>query len=129
MSAVSIFFLIVFSYQMRNQENITPIDQFVIDFVKELRLKKGLTQEDIANVMSVSRSFIRNIESINSRNKYNIRHINALADYFGMSPRAFLPEKAFQVDAVEKEKTPLKKASKPSNKSVSKKKRMTKSKS
>jgi transcriptional regulator with XRE-family HTH domain len=123
MRAKNIFFLIVFRHLMRDQENITSIDQFVIDYVRELRFRKGLTQEDIANVLSVSRSFIRNIESINSRNKYNIRHINALADYFGMSPRAFLPEKAFPVDAVEREKMPVKKSSRQPKKSASKKKR------
>jgi len=78
---------------MRNQENITPIDQYVIDFVRELRDKKEMTQQDIAAIIRVSRSYIRDIESANSRAKYNIRHINALADYFGMSPRAFFPEK------------------------------------
>jgi len=78
---------------MRNQENITPIDQYVIDFVRDLRDKKEMTQQDIAAIIRVSRSYIRDIESANSRAKYNIRHINALADYFAMSPRAFFPEK------------------------------------
>ena len=79
---------------MKNQEYITPVDQFVIDFVKELRDKKKLTQQDLANILGVSRSYIRDIESTNSAAKFNIRNINTLADHFGLSPRAFLPEKA-----------------------------------
>lgn len=93
---------------MRNQENITPIDQYVIDFVRELRIKKRLTQEDIGNIIEISRSFVSDIESINSRAKYNIRHINALADYFGMSPRDFFPEKALPVNFSLQKKIPSK---------------------
>lgn len=78
---------------MRNQDFITPIDQYVIDFVRTLRYQYKLSQEDIGNIIGISRSYISDIESRNSRAKYNIRHINALADYFGKSPREFLPEK------------------------------------
>lgn len=87
---------------MRNQEHISPIDQYVIDFVKKLREQKNLTQQDIADIIGISRAFVSEIESLTSRAKYNIRHINSLADYFGMSPRAFLPEKAFPIDVTEK---------------------------
>jgi transcriptional regulator with XRE-family HTH domain len=86
------------------ESNITPIEQFVIDFVTTLRNKRNLNQQDIADIIGVSRGFISDVESRKKPAKYNIRHINALADYFGMSPREFLPEKAFPVDVVEKEK-------------------------
>lgn len=84
---------------MKVQENITPAEQYVIDYVRKLRTDKGLIQLDIANIIGVGRSFISQAESTNEVAKYNIRHINALADYFGISPREFLPEKAFPVDA------------------------------
>jgi transcriptional regulator with XRE-family HTH domain len=108
---------------MKKQESITVVEQYVIDYVMKLRADKELTQQDIANIIGVSRSFIKEVESVNSPAKYNLRHINALADYFGMSPRLFLPEKAFPVDAVEekvmKKKVAVKKASvkKPTKKS------------
>ena len=89
---------------MQDQENITAIDNYVRDFVKRLRKARKFSQEDLGNIIGVSRSYIRDIENNRNRAKYNIRHINALADYFGMSPREFLPEKAFPVDVVEKEK-------------------------
>lgn len=104
---------------MRQQDYITPIDQYVIDFVRALRDKRGLSQQDIANIIGVGRSFISDVESINQRAKYNINHINALADYFGVSPRAFLPEKAFPVDHASKEKA------KPSAKVAKSKKKAT----
>jgi len=89
---------------MQDQENITAIDNYVRDFVKRLRKSRKLSQEDLGNIIGVSRSYIRDIENNRNRAKYNIRHINALADYFDISPREFLPEKAFPVDVVEKEK-------------------------
>lgn len=99
---------------MGNLENITPIDQHVIDFVRELRIAKNITQQGLADILGLSRSFIKDVESINIASKYNLRHVNALADYFGISPREFLPERAFPVDVpaekVVKKKLPAKKA-------------------
>src|SRR5689334_8055744 len=93
---------------MRDQENITPIDQFVIDFVRGLRTAKKLTQEDIGNIIGISRSYVRDIESPNSRAKFNIRHVNALADYFNMSPRDFFPEKPMPLIFPKREKVEVK---------------------
>jgi len=76
---------------MRDQENITPIDQYVIDFVRDLRLKKKLSQKDLADILQVSKSYVSSIESTNSRAKYNLKYLNILADYFDLSPREFLP--------------------------------------
>jgi transcriptional regulator with XRE-family HTH domain len=94
---------------MKQQEDKSQIDQYVIDLVKELRTKKELTQQGLGDAIGLSRSFISDVENGYNKAKYNLRHINALADYFGMSPRLFLPEKAFPVDAVE-EKVIKKKA-------------------
>ena len=79
---------------MKVQEHISPIEQYVIDFVRKLRVDRKITQEDIANILEVSRSYIGDIESPNTRAKYNMSHVNALADYFSMSPQLFFPEKA-----------------------------------
>lgn len=98
---------------MKEQDNITPVEQYVIDCVTQLRKDKKLGQEDFAAIIGVGRSFISHAENPNISAKYNIRHINALADYFGISPREFLPEKAFPVDGVEEKaavkKSPVKK--------------------
>lgn len=77
---------------MNEQEHISPIEQYVIDYVRDLRKSKNLSQDDIGNIIGKSKSFIGNIESMNNRAKYNLTHINLLADYFNLSPRDFLPE-------------------------------------
>lgn len=65
----------------------------VIDKVKELRLKKNLTQDDIAMFLNASRGFIGQIESPDSASKYNLNHLNKLAQEMGCSPKDFIPEK------------------------------------
>lgn len=79
---------------MEEGNKISTIDQYIIDFVIKLRDKKKLKQEDIATILEVKRTFITNIESANNRAKYNLVHIDKLADHFGLSPRDFLPEKS-----------------------------------
>jgi transcriptional regulator with XRE-family HTH domain len=79
---------------MSSERINSAIEQHVIDFVSHLRAKHNLRQEDIATIVGVSRSFIKSIESGKSRAKYNLNHIDKLADHFGLSPKDFLPEKA-----------------------------------
>lgn len=83
---------------MRNQEHITPIDQYVIDFVRDLRLTKKLSQKDLADILQVSKSYVSSIESTNSRAKYNLKYLNILADYFEISPRDFLPTRPIALE-------------------------------
>ncbi len=78
---------------MKEQLFISPVEQHVIDFVKELRTNKKLSQEEIGNIICKSKAFIGNIESTKNRAKYNLTHINILADHFNISPKDFLPEK------------------------------------
>lgn len=73
---------------------LTPIEQYVIDFVRKLRIEKNLTQADIGYIIGARQSFVANMENQRSRAKYNLNHINKLADHFGMSPKDFLPEKS-----------------------------------
>lgn len=79
---------------MSEPNNISPIEQYVIDYVIKLRKKHNLNQEDIATILDVKRTFITNVEGAKNRAKYNLTHINKLADHFGLSPKEFLPEKS-----------------------------------
>lgn len=89
-----IFFSFSYFDPVAKTDSISPIDKYVIDFVRALRMEKQLAQADIAHIINVERSFIGNVESTRYRTKYNLTHINALAFYFDMSPRDFLPEEA-----------------------------------
>ena len=78
------------------KSEIHPIEQYSIDIVKKLRARHNLTQADIAAVLGLGVSFIGNVENQNKPSKYNLKHINLLADYFNLSPKDFLPADAYK---------------------------------
>jgi len=69
------------------------IDQFVIDRVREIRLKKGISQSELANQIDLSRGFIGDVENPHHRAKYNLNHLNKIAIAFNCSISDFFPEK------------------------------------
>ena len=71
----------------------TKFEIAVIDLVKEMRIKKKYTQDDIALFLNSTRGFIGQIESPNSSSKYNLDHLNKLAIEMGCSPKDFIPDK------------------------------------
>ena len=71
----------------------TPIEQYVIDKVREKRLAQKMSQATLAYCLGVSRGFIGDVENPNQRAKYNLNHIYEIAKVFKCSPRDFLPEK------------------------------------
>lgn len=73
---------------------VSPFEQYVIDFVLKLRKDKGYSQEQIGFIVGTSKVFISQIENNSQPAKYNMDHVNLLADHFGISPRVFFPEKA-----------------------------------
>ena len=72
---------------------ISKIERYIIQKVKELRVANGMTQISLSQKLNMSDSFIGHVESPKRRDKYNLKHINALAKIFKCSHRDFLPEK------------------------------------
>ncbi len=70
----------------------SDIELFVIRKVKELREAKGISQAQLAHLLDFSIGFIGQIESPKYPAKYNLNHINKLAEIFGCSPKDFLPD-------------------------------------
>lgn len=78
---------------MERDPNISDIEQYVIDKVKQTREEAGMSQADLAAHLDVSYGFIGNIENPKRRDKYNLNHINKLAKIFKCSLCDFLPKK------------------------------------
>jgi transcriptional regulator with XRE-family HTH domain len=57
-----------------------------------------VSQQKLARILQVPRSYIYNVESPKHPAKYNVRHINILAWYFDISPGGFFPKQAFEPD-------------------------------
>ncbi len=72
--------------------SLTPIEQYVIDKVREMRIAKGMTIRELADELEVSFGFIGHVESPTRRAKYKLEHLNKLAEILECSPRDFLPE-------------------------------------
>lgn len=70
----------------------TKIELAVMEKVTQLRLAKGLSQDDIAAILECSRGYIGQIESPNSPSTYNLTHLNRLAYEFECSLHDFLPK-------------------------------------
>ena len=69
------------------------IEQFVIDRVREMRQKKGISQAELADRIDVSRVFIGAVENPRQRAKYNISILNEIAKVMDCSIRDFFPDK------------------------------------
>jgi transcriptional regulator with XRE-family HTH domain len=70
----------------------TEIELFVVSKVKAKREQFGLSQADLAFKLNVSLGFVGQVESLKYPAKYNLNHINKLAQIFNCSPREFLPQ-------------------------------------
>ncbi|PWB21487.1 helix-turn-helix domain-containing protein [Flavobacterium sp. HTF] len=72
--------------------SLEPIEQYVIDTVRRIRIEKKISQKELSYALNLSIGFIGDIESSKSRAKYNLSHINKLAEIFECSPKDFLPQ-------------------------------------
>jgi transcriptional regulator with XRE-family HTH domain len=78
-------------------KQVSPIDLYIINKVKEMRIEKGYAQKELAFMLDISIGFMGDIESNKSKAKYSLDQINRLAIIFKCSPRDFLPENPFQI--------------------------------
>lgn len=77
---------------MLNKNKKSKIDWYITGRIRELRIQKGLSQEDISLHLNISTGYIGHIESPNFRAKYNTVHLNELAKLLNCSPKEFWPE-------------------------------------
>lgn len=72
---------------------ITKIEQYIIDKAKKKRTALKMSQIELSHRLERNSSFVGHVENGVKRAKYNVNHINALAEIFDCSPRDFLPER------------------------------------
>ena len=70
----------------------TAIELFVIEVENAKRKKAGMTQAELAFELGVSLGFLGKVENIHTSSKFNLKHIDRLAEIFRCSPKDFLPE-------------------------------------
>lgn len=72
---------------------VTTIEQYIIEKIKAMRKEHGLSQLELSQKLEMSDSFISHVEAPSKRAKYNINHLNKIAEIFNCSPKDFWPEK------------------------------------
>ena len=70
---------------------LTPIEQFVIEKVRQIRNQKNISQAELAFAIGVSIGFIGKVESLKYNTKYNLNHLNSIAKALNISPQELLP--------------------------------------
>ena len=73
---------------------ITDIEQYVIDRVREKRIQAGLTQAFLSVAMDLNPKFVGNVERAKTDDKYNLNHLNKIAEILGCSIKDFFPDEA-----------------------------------
>ena len=73
----------------------TKIEQYIIEQVKNLRIRRGVSVIDLAYGLGVSRGFIAAVENPKSRAKYNLNHLNEIVKILDCSFADFFPPEPF----------------------------------
>src|SRR5690606_28212119 len=58
---------------------ISRLDYEIINQVRELREKNGISQRDLSQLMNLSKSFVGKVEALGQPDKYSIRHLTLIA--------------------------------------------------
>jgi transcriptional regulator with XRE-family HTH domain len=77
---------------------LPEIDWYVIKRVKDLRIDKGISQEELSIRLGLAAGFVGKVESLTERAKYNLRHLNLISKALGVGFSELLPSKATSHD-------------------------------
>jgi transcriptional regulator with XRE-family HTH domain len=70
---------------------LSPIEQYVIDKVKERRVELGISQKELSFLLEVSEGYVGLVESSKTDDKYSLKRVNDLAKILKCSPKDLLP--------------------------------------
>jgi len=73
---------------------LSVIELYVIDKIREIRMQKKISQAELAYMIDVTPGFIGKVESLKYNTKYNLNHLNKIAEVLNVSPKELLPEKS-----------------------------------
>ncbi|WP_068688454.1 helix-turn-helix domain-containing protein [Culturomica massiliensis] len=77
----------------KQKKEKTPIEKYVIAQVRKKRKELNMTQAELNDSLGFGSGFVGQVESNKCPSKYNLNHLNKLAEIFDCSIRDFFPEK------------------------------------
>lgn len=86
-------FIYFFYYSFIPQMGLTRIEQFVIDKVKDKRIQMKISGESLSKSIGLNEKFVAKVENPSYPDKYNLNHLNKIAEVLGCSIKDFLPDK------------------------------------
>lgn len=83
----------IYTLPSQRRNVLTNIDKYIIDKVREKRLEKGISQAQLAFELEQSNSFIAKVESGKYDKKYNMAHVNRIAQILECDIWDIVPQK------------------------------------
>ncbi|HEX2630654.1 MAG TPA: helix-turn-helix transcriptional regulator [Chitinophagaceae bacterium] len=78
---------------VQKKKQKTKFEIAVMEIIRDLRYEKEYTQDEMAELMGVTRGFIGQVESLNSDSTYSLNHLNKLAYELKCPLADLLPKK------------------------------------
>ncbi len=76
---------------MEKKPHTSEIDIYLIEKVRDLRIKRGISQAQLAHLLDVSTGFIGHVESAKDRAKYNLNMLVKLKEILECDYNDLLP--------------------------------------
>lgn len=76
---------------MKYSGKVFPIERYIIAAVRKRREELGITQEKLSLELDLNTAFVGWVETPSRREKYNINHLNKLAEILKCSITDFMP--------------------------------------
>ena len=87
--------------QLVKKAKTTEIEIFVINKVKEYRIKLGYKKRQLSLELRLAHNHVYKIENPKYTTKYNLNQLNELAKIFGCTIADFMPKPYVETDTIE----------------------------
>lgn len=82
----------------------SQFEMLVVELVKSKRQSQNISQKELAFLMDLSIGFVGRVESPKFPAKWNLDHLNKLAEVLECSPKDFIPDNVVKERAKKKSK-------------------------
>lgn len=82
----------------------SQFEMCVVELVKSKRQSQNISQKELAFLMDLSIGFVGRVESPKFPAKWNLDHLNKLAEVLECSPKDFIPDNVVKERAKKKSK-------------------------
>lgn len=88
--------------KLKSKKKITELELLIIEKVKEIRTKKGISKMELSEAIGVSNSFVGKVESYAHPDKYNFKHLYKISRSLGIkSIRELIPKEIPKYEDIE----------------------------